>query len=107
MSVDVADAAPGNKQAAFFFEHPRDCLAAIWQLIEVNAWVRRSDLRPHADFLPPVEDPARASWVFVSPNVGDLVRRDYRKSTGWKRHSKEWKAGKVSKGADGSWAVSA
>ncbi|BFI94966.1 MAG: hypothetical protein RSP_04760 [Rhodanobacter sp.] len=106
-AVDVPDAAPGNRQAAFYFARPRDCLAAIWELVSVNAWVRRSDLRPAADFLPPVEDPAQASWVFVSPNVGDLVRRDYAKPTGWKRYSKEWKAGKVSKGADGNWAVSA
>ena len=105
-AVDVEAHSPNARQSALYFERPRDCLAAIWELVSVNAWVRRSDLRPAADFLPPIEDHALASWVFVSPNVGDLVRRDYAKSTGFKRHSKEWREGKVSMGANGSWAVS-
>lgn len=104
--LDVPDAASGERKLVYFFERPRECLAAIWALIEVNAWVRRSDLRPAADFATPGEDAALAQWVFVSPNVGDLVRRAYAKPSGFKRHSQEWRAGKVAKGADGRWSVS-
>lgn len=103
--VNAPDAASGERKLVYFFERPRDCLAAIWALIEVNAWVKRSDLRPAADLLPAGSDPVHAPWVFVSPNLGDLVRRAYAKPTGFKRHSPEWRAGKVSMGANGGWVV--
>ena len=104
--ADVPDTDPRQRQVVFNFQRPRECLAAVWDLIGVNAWVRRSDLRPVADFATPADDAALAEWVFVSPNVGDLVRRAYAKPTGFKRHSQEWRAGKVTKGKEGRWAVS-
>lgn len=93
--------------AVVTFERTHDGLAAIWDLIEVNARVMQTDLCPIAQFATPTDDLALAAWIFTSPNVADIVRRRYKTPSNWRPHSEAWRAGLVSKGVTGSWVVRA
>jgi hypothetical protein len=61
-------------------------LDAIWQLIELNAWVRRIELTDFPD--PTLADDSSSRWWETYTDVGDVHRRRARLPGNWKAKPK-------------------
>lgn len=78
-------ATPAAREGWIFFIPPDKFHALIWQLIDLNAWVRRLDLgEDFPDPNPP--DDSTSRWHETFTNVGDIHRR--REKLPWVHPSK-------------------